>query len=106
MVGYKRLKAISDQIYGDKSPVDRFFHGAPYQLNKQNGEYELILKLPFILKKDLELNRISNELVIRVGSFKRHMLLPRKVAAAEKIVARLEDQNLHINFKGVDNGKT
>ena len=47
---------------------------------------------------------VSEELVIRVGSFKRHILLPRQVAASQSIKARLEGQDLSIIFKGEDHG--
>ena len=58
------------------------------------------IKLPFIQKKNVELNKLSDELIVRVGGFKRHVLLPRQVAAARKVNARLEGEHLLIHFKG------
>jgi len=105
IIGHNRLKALADQIYEGRDPLDRFFTGEPYNLFKENGEYRLVMKLPFIMKDDVELNRLSDELVIRVGSFKRHLLLPRQVAASRYVKARLEGQYLCINFGGEDHGK-
>ncbi|MDY7037048.1 MAG: TRC40/GET3/ArsA family transport-energizing ATPase [Thermodesulfobacteriota bacterium] len=102
--GSDRLKVLADQVYKGMSPTERFFEGEPYNLIKENGEYRLVMKLPFIMKKELELNKSSDELIVRVGGFKRHLLLPRQVAACKTVTAVLEDRNLFIHFKGDDHG--
>jgi len=63
------------------------------------------LKLPFISKKDVELNKFSDELIIRIGGYKRHILLPRQVASYESIKAKLDDQYLNIIFEGEHHGE-
>jgi len=105
ILGYESLKAFADQIYGEKNPLERFFQGEPYSLIKENGEYLLRMRLPFVMKQDVELNKVSDELIVRVGSFKRHLLLPRHVAASKEVKARLEGEHLCIHFKGEDHGK-
>lgn len=52
------------------------------------------------MKEDVQLNRISDELMIRVGSFKSHVMLPRQVAAAQSIKAKLDGEHLRITFEG------
>ncbi len=105
VLGYDSLKTLSGQIYGERNPLEKFFDGKPYSIEKENGEYRLMLKLPFVAKTDLEVNKVSDELIVRVGSFKRHLLLPRQVAAAKSIRARLDGQNLCIHFRGDDHGQ-
>ena len=100
ILGYESLKTLGERIYGDKNPLDRFFEGQPYCLSKENGEYRISLMLPFIMKKDVDLKRVSDELIIRVGSYRKHLVLPRHVAALENIKAKLEGKNLTINFSG------
>ena len=104
VIGYKDLKQLADQIYKDKSPLQRFFKDEPYHLSKKNDEYNLKLKLPFISKKDVELNKLHEELVIRIGGFKRHIMLPRQVASLNTVKARLEGEYLNVLFKGDENG--
>ena len=99
-IGYDYLKKLADQIYGSKNPLERFYTDEPYKLDKVNSHYRLKLKLPFITKKDVELNKMYDELIVRIGSFKRHILLPKQVAACEAIKAKLEGQHLNIIFKG------
>ena len=105
ILGYHSLKRLADQIYGKRSPLEQLFQGKPYSLVKEDGEYRLMMKLPFIEKKDVQLNKISDELIVRVGSFRRHVLLPRHVAAMEEIRAEYKDQHLFIHFAGEDHGK-
>jgi len=104
VLGPESLSRLGDAIYGERNPLDRFFTGQAFQLCKENGEYRLTLKLPFAGKDHIDLNKISDELIIRVGSFKMHLLLPRQVAAATSVRARLDSQNLQIYFKGEENG--
>jgi arsenite-transporting ATPase len=104
-IGYDNLKRLADQIYGQKNPVTRFFKERPYNLSKKNGRYHLSLKLPFVTKDDVELNKFSDELIIRIGGYKRHILLPRQVASYDSVKAKLDDQYLNIVFEGEQNGK-
>jgi arsenite/tail-anchored protein-transporting ATPase len=104
VLGYDRLRTLSRRIYGKKDPLKWFFRGKPYSLSKENGEYRLIMKLPFLEKKDVDLNRLSDELIVRVGSYKRHVMLPRPVAAADSVRARMEGDNLVIRFMGESHG--
>ena len=104
VLGYERLKALSDQVYKGRNPLDRFFDEEPYHLTKENGQYQMMIKLPFIDKDKVDLNQITDELIIRVGSLRRHILLPRQVAASKSIQARYESPYLKIFFKGDDHG--
>ncbi|MBC8418201.1 MAG: ArsA family ATPase [Desulfobacterales bacterium] len=99
ILGQRSLKALADEIYGDRNPLDRFFDGKPYSLIKANGKYQLRVKVPFIEKKDVELSKISDELIVRVGSFKRHILLPRQVAASKSVRAKLDGEYLSVHFE-------
>jgi arsenite-transporting ATPase len=100
ILGQDRLSELADEIYGNRDPLDFFFEGKPYELTKENGQYLLTLKLPFIMKEDVQLNRISDELMVRVGSFKSHVMLPRQVGAATSIKAKLDGEHLKITFEG------
>jgi arsenite-transporting ATPase len=102
ILGYDSLKDLARRIYGDRDPMDRFFEGEPYSFAKDDGQYRLTIKLPFLTKKDVELNKISDELIVRVGSLKQHILLPRQVAAEDTVTATLEGRDLLVRFGGED----
>lgn len=104
ILGYPKLKRLAQQLYGRKNPLQRFYKEEPYQLVKENGNYHLKLKLPFLLKKDVELNKYFDELIVRIGGFKRNILLPRQVSSKEQVNAKLDGQVLDICFKGAEDG--
>jgi arsenite-transporting ATPase len=104
VLGYDRLKSLAVQIYGQRNPLDRFYVGQPYDLAKRDGIYCLKLKIPFASKGDLELNKVSDELIVRIGSFKKHILLPRHVAASKSVKAKREEEYLNVCFEGEDHG--
>ena len=60
---------------------------------------------PFASKEALQLNKTGDELIVRLGGFKKHMLLPRQVAASQSVSARLHGQYPNICFKGGKNGQ-
>jgi len=100
IVGFDRLKDLADALYQDRRPLDRFYHDSPYDLIKTDDGYCLTLKLPFAEKADVELNRVSDELICRVGAFKRHILLPGGLTRLEVVSAKLDGDLLGIVFKG------
>jgi len=104
VIGYSRLEDLANKIYGVRDPLERFHKEEPYQFIKENNGYRLKLKLPFALKKDVELNKRYDELVIRIGGFKRHILLPRQVAPLNSVKAKLEKEYLNVLFEGDDDG--
>jgi len=99
ILGEDKLNSLARKIYGERDPLAKFFDGEPYRLVKENGRYRLRIKLPFIGKDDLDLNMISDELIIRVGGFKRHVPLPRQVAASKSVSAKLDGTDLFIQFE-------
>ena len=104
ILGYERLRSLAEQIYGQSNPLEKFFMGQPYDLTKKDGVYCLKLKLPFAGKGQVELNKVSDELIVRIGSFKKHLLLPRHVAASKSVKAKMEYEYLNICFEGEDHG--
>jgi len=84
--------------------LEKFYIGRPYELSKEDGVYCLRLKIPFAGKDHLELNKVSDELIVRIGSFKKHILLPRHVAASKSVRAKMEEEYLNVCFEGEDHG--
>ena len=104
VLGYESLKLLAEELYHNRNPLERFFDGQPYYLAKEDDTYCLKIKLPFVGKESIELNKISDELIVRIGAFKKHVLLPRQIAASKSVTARMEDEHLSVCFKGEDNG--
>jgi arsenite-transporting ATPase len=100
ILGYRLLKELGDRLYAGRNPLDRFYTEQPYRLSKTNGVYLLRLKVPFITRQDIDLTTLPEELIIRIGSYQRHLPLPRPAAAAKSVKAKLEGETLTIQFEG------
>jgi arsenite/tail-anchored protein-transporting ATPase len=94
VLGTDRLRALARTLYHGRDPAQCFFDEAPYRFRKVDGNYQLHLRLPFVSGKDVNLHQKSGELVIRVGSIKRHVSLPTRLARYEPVSARLKDGEL------------
>ena len=104
-LGIDRLKQFGEDIYGKKDPTKHFYTERPYEFSQKDGKFFIKIKLPFITKEEVELHRLPEEMVIRVGGFKRHILLPRYVSTYKDVTAKIDGTCLNIIFGGNRNGK-
>lgn len=98
IVGLQALEQVGQALYGDKDPAAIFCHQRPIEIEKLDGGYSLSIRLPFIEKKDIQLFKKGEELFIRVGSFKRNILIPRILLGREVCSARMDGDKLKIFF--------
>ena len=104
-LGIERLNQFGEDIYGEQDPAEHFYTERPYEFSQKDGNFFIKIKLPFITKEEIELHRLPEELVIRVGGFKKHILLPRYVSKYRDVTAKIDDTCLNIIFGGERNGK-
>jgi arsenite-transporting ATPase len=101
--GLETLRKLADAIYGDRSPAEQLFDGQTHRIeSEENGGYRLIVPLPFANKEDLDLYRSRDELTLRVGPYRRNIVLPYALWNLEITDARFEDAALRIRFRGAD----
>lgn len=98
VVGLQALEEVGRALYGEKDPAAVFCQRKPMEIEKSDGVYALSLALPFAEKKDVSLFQKGEELFIRVGSFKRNILIPRLLLGREIKGARMEGKKLRIFF--------
>jgi arsenite-transporting ATPase len=100
IVGLKKLDAIGEALFNRFDPSRVLFSEEPYSFAKENGKYTLKLKLPSMDSKHVDLFKDGDELIIRIGSFKRHVPLPRSLAKATPGGARFVNGYLNVSFGG------
>jgi arsenite-transporting ATPase len=100
IVGIDGLERLGRTIYGDDDPADLFYEERPCRFEKDGDVYKVLLKLPFVAKEDVELSRSEDQLIIRIGSFKRHVTLPRSMVPLEPSGAEIQGTTLCVNFEG------
>jgi arsenite/tail-anchored protein-transporting ATPase len=97
---YENLLKVGEQIYKDYSPQDIFYKGKIFEVNKSDGEgYELVINMPFVDKKDLNMFHKGDELTIAIKNEKRSFILPTKLYSKEITKAGYSDGKLIINFE-------
>ena len=96
--GLERLKAMSEIIYGDKDPAGVFFRGKPYEFIQEGDEYLVKIRAPFIDKETISLLKGEEDLIVRVGNFKSHVLLPRKLKGLEPKGAKVKEGYIYVRL--------
>jgi len=100
ILGYEKLLKFGESLYRGEDPTQIFFKQKPYQFAKIDGQSVVKLHLPFVTKKEIDLRKIGDELIIKIGNFKKNIVLPRAYAVLEPNRARLEEDHLLIEFGG------
>lgn len=102
VIGTEKLGEIASLVYGQSDPATILHDDKVYTVNQVNDDYELKIKLPFITKDYVELFKDEGDLIIRIGSFKRHVFLPRSLFLRKPTQANLEANILTVRFEKND----
>src|ERR1700680_1563608 len=100
VLGRDRLYELADALYApteDPAAVTRT--EAPYTFEKHNSHYEVRLSLPFAAKGEIGLFKKGDELVIEIGTLRRHIGLPTSMAALNPTRATLSNKMLTVEMK-------
>jgi arsenite-transporting ATPase len=100
MTGVELLADLGVEVYGNTDAADVLFRDDPMTIaRRSDGSYVMTLKLPFARKEDLDLSRKEDELFVRVGSYRRTIVLPRVLSARDVGSARLSDDQVEVVFE-------
>jgi hypothetical protein len=100
MLGRERLEELARTLYApgdDPAAVTRT--EAPYTFDKMDGYYAVKLRLPFAAKGEVGLFKKGDELVVEIGTLRRHIGLPTSMASLSPTKARLENNILTVEMK-------
>jgi arsenite-transporting ATPase len=101
--GITRLDEFAHILFAETSPSKALIDTPPYSFDKLgDGHYVLQIKLPFVEKSKVLINRKGADLIVRLGTFKRNILLPRMMSVLQTGEARIEDDTLRIHFMPAD----
>ena len=98
MYGLEALAALAEDIFDDEDPLRVFFRGAAHDIVKSDGGYEVVLNLPLVDKKSVDLSKKGTELLIRVGGYKRNVLLPDSMVSLRAAGAKVEGDKLRVRL--------
>ena len=102
VLGRERLEELARALYAsgeDPAAIGRT--EAPYTFAKRDGHYEVRLKLPFAAKGEVGLFKKGDELVVEIGTLRRHIGLPTSMAGLSPGRAKLENRILTVEMKEI-----
>jgi arsenite-transporting ATPase len=98
MVGVPLLEQMAAEVYEENDPTAILHRDEPIRVRRRGGSYVLSLRLPFVEKTDLDMHRRGDELFVRVGSYKRNLILPHTLQRLVVREATFVDDRLEIRF--------
>jgi len=102
VLGRERLEELAAALFApgeDPAAVTRLER--PYSFVKRDGYYEVRLLLPFAAKGEVGLFKKGDELVVEIGTLRRHIGLPTSMAALTPSRATLDNKVLTVEMKEV-----
>ncbi|MCC6365013.1 MAG: ArsA family ATPase [Bryobacterales bacterium] len=100
MLGTERLEELAEMLYPNgEDPAALVRTERPYTFTKEEDHYEVRLQMPFTEKQEIGLFKKDDELVVEIGSLRRHIGLPTTMAALAPVRARLDNGVLTIVLK-------
>jgi arsenite-transporting ATPase len=97
-VGLDALDPVADALYGDTDPTARLAEGRPLRARSDGERTVLEIDLPFTGREDVDLARRADELLVRVGPYRRAVSLPDTLRNRPVQGARMEEGHLAVTF--------
>lgn len=98
IMGKGLLSRVAHKIYDTKDPCQLFVSQKPMDIQKTEKGFDVFLYLPFVRKTEIDLQKNGDELVVKVGNFKRNILLPQTLISYSVSGAKFEENKLKISF--------
>jgi arsenite/tail-anchored protein-transporting ATPase len=98
MYGLEALAALAEDVFDDEDPLRVLFRGAAHEIVKSDGGYEVVLNLPLVEKKSVDLSKRGTELSVRIGGYKRNVLLPDSMVGLRAAGAKVEGDKLRVRL--------
>jgi len=100
VLGRERLEEVARRLYAEgEDPAAVTRTERPYTFVKQDGCYEVRIDVPFASKGEIGLFKKGDELVVELGTLRRHIGLPTSMSSLVPARARLEDRSLVVEMK-------
>jgi arsenite-transporting ATPase len=91
---------LARSLYGEKEDPSAVARTeAPYSFTKRENHYEVTIRLPFAAKGEVGLFKKGDELVVEIGTLRRHIGLPVSMAGLSPGRAKLENKVLTVEMK-------
>ena len=107
VLGQEMLQRMAASMFGadparggNGDPTRLYYQGEPQKIFAEDDHYILSIALPLVAKEEVNLHRsVVDELIIRIGNWKRNISLPIGLARLEIDGAKYEGDRLNILFR-------
>ncbi|MBC6935173.1 MAG: ArsA family ATPase [Chloroflexi bacterium] len=100
VTGLDSLRQLAQALYGDGNPARKLFDGQTHRIETDtDGTHTLIVPLPFADKQDMDMYRSRDEITLRVGPYRRNIVLPYALWDLEIADARFDQSTLRVQFR-------
>lgn len=107
--GIDMLKHNAEVLFGDQDPSQIFYRGRVFEFNSDSSSLTLKLKVPFTQNEDFLVERISDQVTVKVATNIGYIVnvipLPAVTLGMTLKNARLSDHELAISFERVSENK-
>ena len=97
--GAAALEDLGREIYGSTDPEGVLYSDTPMSVERRGDVYVMSLRIPFAEREDVELSGKGDELFVKVGPYRRTIMLPKALAVRTLSGAQLRDDHLEILFE-------
>jgi arsenite/tail-anchored protein-transporting ATPase len=100
-VGVSALLDVAQELYGAQAPQPLAAPSGPELIDVERSGHEFVLSLalPLAEKREVDLVRRGDELVVTVGSHRRLLALPSALRRCTVVGAALRDGRLRVRFE-------
>jgi arsenite-transporting ATPase len=101
ILGLERIRELAGELFAkDEDPAAVTRTERPYSFRKrEGGVYEVRLQAPFAEKAEVGLFKKGEELVVEVGTVRRHIGLPSSMAGLSPVRAHLDAGTLIVELR-------
>ncbi|HEX5850705.1 MAG TPA: TRC40/GET3/ArsA family transport-energizing ATPase [Rubrobacter sp.] len=99
MFGLEALGALAEDVFEEAEPLDVLFKGATHDIIKSDGGYDVVFQLPLAEKRTVDLSKKGAELLVKVGGYRRNILLPDALARLSASGASFEEGALRVRLR-------
>jgi arsenite/tail-anchored protein-transporting ATPase len=104
VVGIDELERLSRQLYGDRDPIPPLSHEQPLRFYMDGQRYILALRVVGVAGGAVDLEKRGDELYVKLGHFRRTLVLPQYLVGLQPTWAQVEGDFLKIAFEETQTG--
>jgi arsenite-transporting ATPase len=100
VLGYDRLAEVAKRLFReDEDPAAVTLKERPYTFVRNGDAYEVRLQIPFAEKGEIGLFKKDDELIVEVGTLRRHIGLPTTMSNLTPVKAKQEGRMLVVEMR-------